>query len=214
MKNVVILALSVLLIVILISCDEPMPSRNDPGGVLTATFDAQYCIKIFQHFQQNAIRVRLVVRNVYDETLQDKAIFKNSFKITLPRERMIQKSFQFTPEMLKESWRYDRVSGLLTLNPGDTATFTYYWEFIDDAGINLVKSVFLTKPDVDCPGRITARREDFLIGGTFRLYQTIGADFAFTQRQIPVCWVSIYDPNCAPTGIDCPPMLIVRNYFD
>ncbi|MFH0990735.1 MAG: hypothetical protein V1799_12040 [bacterium] len=197
-----------------VSCDEPMPSRNDPGGVLTATLDARYYIKIMPHYQMNCMRIRVVLRNVYDKTLQDKAIFKNAFKITLPRERMIQKSFQLTPDMLKEYWLYDRASGLVTMNPGDTATFTYDWYFIDDQGIDLRNSVFQLQSDRTCPGRIIARREEFLVGGSFRLFQTAGTELLFTQRLVDVCWMNYYDVECPPAVTECGPITIVTNIFD
>ncbi len=180
-------------------CKESLPPRNDPADILQGTIEGLYVLTA----NENTLKLFLSVRNTYDETLQDTASLRGVFHIVLARDTSYQKTVALADSNLIEG-TYDRISGVLTLDPNAIVRLRYTWNFIDDYGRDL-REIFHYQPDPQCTDRQLALKEVFVLQGSIRVYRRTTILFP-TPVSFSLCYVSNFvDPRfCPPIRTDLP----------
>ena len=177
----------------LLSCSEHLPSYSDPSQILKGTFDCRYILSA----TENAVHLNLVVTNSFDETLQGEAVLKGSGMITLKRNAALRRSFSLSSVNLVHG-RYDNTTGILTLDPGESVTLRFVWNFAVDTGGDLTGSQFVYYPDSTCPQRLIAYEETFLLEGHVQVFDRIPT-IDFRPIEFSMCHVKTY----VPPGATC-----------
>lgn len=152
-----------------LSCDEALPSRQDPSSLFKARVQPFYVYSAFQ----NDVVVNLIAVNEFDETLNDRAGITGAITITSDRDTSIHKTIQLGPNNLIYG-KYDAVKGILTIDPGDSVIIQAVWDFTDDSGASLTNGFFSYHIDRTCRQRLIASSETFSIVGKTKLYSQLG----------------------------------------
>lgn len=148
------------------SCKEPLPNYRDPSDV----FDGQIQASYFYSPLTNALFVKMLIKNIFDETLDAPALFTGSLHITLARDPTIVKTFELSSADLIRG-KFDSNTGILTIESGETIEFAVSWNFVDDNFNDLGQNVFQYRTDPTCPLiRRIARQESFSIRGTLNVF--------------------------------------------
>ncbi|HEY4612968.1 MAG TPA: hypothetical protein VII11_08310 [Bacteroidota bacterium] len=186
-------------------CDESLPPYTEPEEFLGGRISGVYALSA----SSNALFVFLTVVNEFDETLQDRVLFRGSIEIASARNPSIRKTIDLNAANLSFSLssfnEYDRNSRLLTIDPGDSLVFVAAWDFTsDDNGVDLRRDLFVFFQDATCPGRCLARQEDFVLSGEITIFNERAPVLGKTL--FPVCFVSGFSPpNACPPIITSPP---------
>jgi hypothetical protein len=175
-----------------VSCDESLPQYQDPSTVLLGTVRAQYVIS----FTDNSLHGFFTVKNVYEETFQGQAPLSGTLVMTAKRNPKVQKTFHLTANNITYAANYDRATGVLTIDPGDSVVFSSTWNFIDDAGQDLRSTFFRYVADTSCDGRSIAPDETFLLEGSVKVYDRLpdvpGGPTEYTFCHVNI-WVGSHD---------------------
>lgn len=193
-------------------CDESLPVYQEPERILDGRIEGAYVLTI----QDNSLKVYLKIKNVFDETLQGQAILKGTVEIISARDPQVRKTLVVGPGNIISARGYERNTGRLTIDPGDTITLGVSWDFTaDDRGVDLRSNFFQYIKDVTCDSRCLAFTEDFILTGDITVYPQ-RAPLRMSVN-FPVCFVSRWiKPNFCPpiiTSAVCnlrPPQLAQR----
>lgn len=180
---------------LVLSCEESLPPYDDPREVVDGTVRGRY--ELF--FGDNRLKVDIFLVNTFDETFQARAFFEGEGVITLRRKPSVQKTFTITPDLFV-SGTYNRFTGILTMDPGDTVRLTYVWNFVDDNNRDLRDLEFQYVQDPSCPGRMIAREEMFVLRARVKVYDKI-REVVSAPWEFALCYVNpVVDPQvCPPT---------------
>lgn len=183
-----------------LSCDESLPSRDNTPKTFETTLSTQYFLAQFD----NSLKIYVTVKNVFDETLEDKAILKGTLELTLVRNPQIKKTIKLTTENIITAPKYNRETGVLTLDPGRSFVMGYSWDFQADSSVSLPDSIFKYYSDETCFGRKIAFQEDVLIKGELVVFKQAPLIVIYPTK-FSFCYVDrwIRPGSCPP--IECKP---------
>ena len=122
------------LLLILCSCEETLPLRNDPTNALTASVRKLY---VYNTPVENSLYFFLVVKNNYDETIESKAVIDGTLRIKWqpPADYTVgfvnEKNVKLTLKDM-QTGNYNAQNGLLRIGAGDSLVLMYRWDFVTD----------------------------------------------------------------------------------
>lgn len=178
----------------LFHCSESLPPYLDPRAVLSAHLKGAYVLTI----SENAMKVYLDIKNIFDETFEAPAVFEGDGEIALIRKPGVRKTFSLTAANVVLAPGYNRPSGILRLDPGDSIRVAFTWNFIDDLGTDLRNAEFLYVGDTSCQYRRIAYGERFSIRASFRVFDKIDT-ISEGPIEFIMCHVNVYVlPNYCP----------------
>lgn len=178
-------------------CDETIGPSEEPQRVFQTRIEGYYVLSI----SDNSLKIYLIVKNVFDETLQGPAIFKGSIEITSARAPSVRKSFTLTAANVISARGYDRTRSTFTFDSGDSIRVGVSWDFKTDEGRDLRKDFFSYIQDKTCQSRCLAFTEDFILKGNIQLFKQTTLAIAETTPY-SLCFVSGYVPPAV-----CPPII-------
>lgn len=182
------------------SCEGELPLYRDPSDVLEGKMDGFYALSL----TTNTLRVQLIVKNGFDETLQGAAIFDGQTVVTSTRDPNIHRSFSLSTANIIYARSYNAGSRVLTIDPGDSVKFEATWNFVDDNGTDLIAGFFRYQNDPTCPSRRIGLPEFFTLSGEINVFDRIRTVRA-RVKQFRLCHVNPYvAPNFCPPIFDCP----------
>lgn len=138
---------------ILAGCDESLPPREDPGNYFVSSLDTFYDFSV--NPSRNTLIFYLRVYNNYDETIEDDADIKGTLEIEwiIPDEQRppvnIKRTVSLKRDNIQFAKGFDRVRQRLTINPKDTISLYFLWDFKTDDGTYLYR-YFATRLDYSC----------------------------------------------------------------
>lgn len=187
------------------TCEEFLPAYREPETVLQSILSAQYILDP----GDNSLKVYLTARNVFDETFQARADVKGSIELVSLRDSTVRKTFPLSAANFIDAPGYNRTTGILTLNPNQTARLGISWNFVtDDAGRDIRREFFKYIEDPTCDGRCFALTEDWVIHGRVQLFEKTGTSVA-DSIQYALCFVNMYvrsgpEGGCASFDTNAP----------
>jgi hypothetical protein len=190
---VIILAFSFWMLM-MVSCEESLPPRQDPHMVLRPVLRAQYV----HDWNENGLRFYVELINTFDETLQDTAVFVGSVRVEMPRRPDMGRTLTVRRDSISTRRMYDPVNNIFTVDPGDTLRFLLRWDFKNDVGQSLTSFAFDYYNDTTCEGRRLAYEEVLLASGRITISRRLGE---VTLSQIPII-LCYKEPFIGPR--DCP----------
>ena len=195
----IVVAVSGLLV--LFGCDEQLPPYAKDPDVLAGTIRPNYVLSM----TENVLKVRIVVTNIYDETLEGSAVLNGYGQIVLARKRELRKTFQLTRSDRISGGSFNPQTGELIFDPGDSLVFQYTWDFITDDSTDLRTSEFQYYVDPSCPSRMIAYGERFEASATVAIFDRVAVVTPATVTST-VCYVTPYvAPNyCPPINTNQP----------
>ncbi|MEW5799787.1 MAG: hypothetical protein AB1728_12360 [Bacteroidota bacterium] len=103
---------------------------------------------------ENLLSIYLTIKypfGVFDETLQDRAILRADLEIVTNLRTGYRKDITLDDRDIVEirSYKYNKFTKTLTMDPGDVITFFYGWDFKDNDGFFL-PDIFTTQTDSTC----------------------------------------------------------------
>jgi hypothetical protein len=147
-------------------CNESLPPYRDPEHVFRSEIKPEYMF----YRTGNFLDVQLYVVNIFDETFSAPSLIQGSVEISLHKNPEYTRVFTLTPSDIRFG-KYISSTGILTMDPGDTLKLGIQWNFIDAAGRDLRQEVFQFVADPDCPARMIAQPETFMIKGDLKIYE-------------------------------------------
>ncbi|MBI3787373.1 MAG: hypothetical protein HY276_03860 [Ignavibacteriales bacterium] len=183
-------------------CDESLPTYQAPDKIFEGTLLPTYILSL----TQNTLSVQLIVRNIFDETFYAPGILKGTVEIVSAKDPSIRKTFAIGPTNVIRAPGYDRNTGMLLIDPGDTIRVGVQWNFkADDNGKDLRTQFFQYIIDSTCDlrakygfARGLAYTEDFILRGELKIYDQ-RAPVYFGPVTYSLCFVSRYvTSNCCP----------------
>lgn len=157
-----------LLLFVLYGCQESLPPYEDPRNVLKATISGRYVLSR----SENTIKIHLNIVNTFDETFEAKGIFEGTGKLISKRN----KDFVHTFKLSASHWargKYNPVTGILTMDAGDTLRLIYAWNYLDDQGRDARTMIFSYRVDPTCSVRLISLEETFMLQARIRVYEKI-----------------------------------------
>jgi len=136
---------------LLLSCDEQLPSREDPPSVLIPTISIEPGPAILED-SVNSGRggiVNMDVTNIYDEVLQDTAKIRGTLEIWMRTDPTKRATVTFDERALQNISSLFR--GVLTIRVNERIFFVHQWSHRTDEGEYFWRYVPLT-PKVDSQG--------------------------------------------------------------
>jgi hypothetical protein len=187
--------------IFLIACKESLPTRNDPTNLFYGYLDVKYSLL----WNENALRIGINVSNIYDETIQARASLQGTVDVTLISNTLYNKTIKFTDNNLVSTKKYNSATKELTLDPGDSITFVYTWNFVDNNNVDLTADVFRYYRDPDCTLRYIAYSESFAVSGTFQIIENLEI-VKLKPKVFNLCYVTNYvlPKYCGPPTTNCP----------
>ncbi len=186
-----LLAARIAILIAFMSCREALPVYREPQEILMGAAEGWYDFSL----TRNSLYVRAVIVNAFDETLEGKGPLRGTLQVVSARDTSFRKTFNLAAGDLTRG-DYDRTTGVLRIDPGDTVMFAAEWTWIDDAGRDLKASLFQYAQDLSCPGRLIARNEIFFLSGSFFIYDKTGTT-VLKRFSVSLCHVTHYDRNCS-----------------
>ena len=151
------------------ACSEHLPAYDDPSDLFSGTLEVRYVMA-----EHNEVLVTLMVRNRYDETLQDTAEFAGTCELTLLRNPSLRKTIALSSALLQ--WGdYDSRTRILTVDPGESIILAAHWDFICDDSTDLRTSVFRYIEDPTCRFRHVAQQEELEVRVSLTIFKQMPA---------------------------------------
>lgn len=171
------------------SCNETLPTYKMPHDVLKSRIEAEYVLSP----TDNSVKVYFVVVNTFDETLEGPGVLRGTISLTSARDPRIRRTYEVGPATLISARGYDRLTGMLRIDPGDSIRFLVSWNFINsDNGVDLRTGFFRYYGDLTCNGaaisRCFAYTEPFVIEANIKIYDQTAPQIA--SISYPLCFVS------------------------
>ncbi len=200
-------------------CDEPLPPYTEPEKILDGALTGLYIYPGLPNRPENKLAVYFTFTNEYEETLQDTVHFQGSIEIRSARIPAVKKTFQIGASNLHTgAERYDPITRILTIDPGESVSFTVSWDFIsDDNGVDARQVIFDFYTDPNCETHCRAAREDLAISGELFVFDERAPVIASVV--FPICYmvgapcvIPLTDPPClqppSPTWARCYPFAV------
>ncbi|MBI3787374.1 MAG: hypothetical protein HY276_03865 [Ignavibacteriales bacterium] len=180
------------------SCDEELPVYQAPNNRFAGALKPSYILTP----SNNEMSIELFVLNVFDETFQAPGILKGSIEIVSVKDPSVRRIFTLGSGNLIRTPEYNRTTGILTMDPGDTVHMGVTWLLDDERDKDLRIDFFRYVQDKTCPLRCLAYPEDFIITAELKLYDQ-RAPIRFGPLRYSFCLVS----NYVNPRFGCPPIL-------
>jgi hypothetical protein len=180
-------------------CSESLPVYQEPQKLFDGKIEGVYVLTI----SDNSMKVYLSVTNIFDETFEGQGILTGSIEIVSARDPNVRKTFSISGGNVMSARGYDRVTGRLLIDPGDTVRLGVSWNLVDDTGRDLRRDFFSYIQDSTCLEymRCLAFTEDFVLKGSVKLYDRTAPVLA-GPTAYSFCYVTKYvNPK------DCPPII-------
>ncbi len=186
-----------------ISCSESLPPYRSPEDIFEGKIWGKYVLTQ----NENCIKVYAAVRNLYDETVQSTAVLQGRIEIIWSKDMNIRKTVIINASNLVYARNYNRTTGVLTLDPGDSLCLEYSWDLVADNGVNLISSsseFFIYLPDTTCKsGRMIAREQTFMLRGELTVFSQVASvwfglttfTFCRVDRWVPVTGCPWINPD-------------------
>ncbi len=200
---VLVVAAAGLIVNILSGCDESLPPRNDPDELFAARISGHYIYSA----TNNGVGVTLSIVNTFDETFQETAVLDGYVRFTWQRNPALRKTVSIQGLQLTYARNYDRRTGLLTIDPGDSVTFFYFWDMTSDDGVFLPRS-FSYQPYTRCLNlMIQDETEYFTLIGMVRMFEKTGIT-KFGPTEFKLCsygtpYIDVRGCPGSPAGAPC-----------
>jgi hypothetical protein len=178
-------------------CDEELPPRNNPQNLLQCTMQVVYngAPNPKRGFPlKNAILILITLKsNYYDETIQGHGDFTGKLEIIWPSSPQRRKTVTLDKSLLTDNrrYKYDAETNIVTMDPGDEASFYYEWDWKLDGGDTLT-NFFPMNVDDDCvryeydkrghpiyywyPRRVS--EQSIIVKGQIRLFKELATVYA------------------------------------
>jgi hypothetical protein len=180
-------------------CSESLPVYQEPQKLFHGQIEGVYVLTI----SDNSMKVYLSVTNIFDETFDGQGVLTGSIEIGSARDPSVRKTFSITGANVISARGYDRTTGRLLIDPGDTLRLGVSWNLVDDTGRDLRRDFFSYIQDTTCleQMRCLAFTEDFVLKGSVKLYDRTAPVLA-GPTAYSFCYVTKYvNPK------DCPPII-------
>ncbi len=164
------------------SCDESLPPHNEPGTLFNGAISARYVSK------NQTLLINLTVKNIFDETLQDTANLTGSIQIVMSGAPEFHRAITIDRSRLTSRTQINPGSNVLTVNSGDSLTFSYQWDFTTDDNVRLPSDVFVKVPDTQFAGRFVSLPVSFLLSASIQVFTRTSLVTLF-----PATFVFVYD---------------------
>ena len=151
------------------SCHDTLPPRLDPKNVFEGTLEGRYVLR--EH--ENNVEACIVIRNIFDETLQSTALLNGSLRITLKSDTSYHTTAALGPSLLTLA-NYDSSTNILTIDPGAPIHLRYVWNFIDDMGRDLRHTKFVYANDPSCQYRMITGDVTVTLAGELKVFDHTG----------------------------------------
>ena len=187
-----------ILLIFLYGCDESLPPKDIPQKLFEGKISPEYILT----GQENVLRVRFILKNIFDETLEGKLLLDGMFEIQSNKNPDLKKSEKFNLSQLTYAKNYNPITNQLRLDPGDSITILYSWNFLSNDSIDLTKEFFNLQTDPACTIRMVAREETFRFNADIQIFKEISPAI-FSQKEYSFCYTNIWvrQGSCPP--IDC-----------
>lgn len=188
-----------ILIFLFFSCKETLPPYLSPERVLVGDVGGLYVLTA----SDNSVKLYFTVRNVFDETLQGPAKLAGKIQIVLGRNPQVRKTAVLGVSNILYARSYDRQTGVITLDPGDSIRLGYSWDLVDDNGIDLRTSFFSYVSDPTCPDSLPETRritleEKFQISGELLVFDRTG-QVVPAPKELAFCYATNWvNPKYCP----------------
>jgi hypothetical protein len=150
-----------------VSCNESLPSYEEPKSLFAGTLTPEFRYR-------SGLWVHIDVRNTFDETLQGRERLTGTLEIVLMRDQQYRKTVALNSDFIVASAGVTRSYDQVTVNWGDTLKLLYKWDFYDDNGNFLPVDVFHVHGEPGFPDILVADPELFLIRGSFQVFDKRG----------------------------------------
>jgi len=193
-------------------CSESLPVYQEPQKLFDGKIEGAYALTIID----NSMKVYLSVTNIFDETFEGQGVLTGSIEIVSARDPNVRKTFSISGGNVISARGYDRATGRLVIDPGDTLRLGVSWNLVDDTGRDLRRDFFSYIQDATCLEytRCLAFTEDFVLKGNVKLYDRTAPVLA-GPTAYSFCYVTkwINPKDCPPitTSAPCnlrPPQLV------
>ena len=203
--------LPVAALALLRSCSEQLPVRVEPTDVLSGSIRGEYLFNP----TENLMMVSVTIRNDYEETLDGTALFDGTIRIVASGDTSIHKTQVMNASNVSFTRvkRWNPLTRQLTLDPGDTLTVIYKWNFIDDGGRNLILSYFRYWPHPDCPDfRLKADSATFELMAEIRLFEKTNLVTAGPTKFLICHVMGLFNiQGCPPIRADIPCFVLPKD---
>jgi len=188
------------------ACDEELPPVNNPQDLFSGTATVQYRYDPTVRPTTSSIDIYIVIKNYYDETLDDFAALNGSIRIEwlAPSEErgsiVPVRTDQLTTGNLFAAKGYNYLNNRLSIDPGDSIVLRYRWNLKTDDSTSLIKQVKYTY-DRDCLVSVCggdagyrgiSGRQPFRVNANITVFQRSGT-VAMKTKEFSVCWIQ---PHC------------------
>ncbi len=198
----------------LASCDESLPARKNIDHLFTSTITSSF----YRENGTNYIRLLYTVKNYSDETIQENAVLNGSMEVTWipsrpeesPTGINMTRSFLFSKDHIFTSKGYDRTTGKLLMEPGDSIVFFVQWNLKTNDS-TFLPSYWGTVNDNQCSvlyangftgsRRITLRQR-FSISGQVKLFDKLAILFS-PPSMVEQCYVAPFVQEVNPPTSPC-----------
>lgn len=132
---------------LLLSCDESLPPREIPPQLFSAETNAVYDYypgKTPETYR-NHIKIFVLIKNMYDETIQDTLNFFGTMRINWETQQPFdtlfskEKTVDLNRSHIKYMKQYDPSTKIVTIDPSDSILIEYDWNFVTNDSSNLLK---------------------------------------------------------------------------
>lgn len=124
------ICISALGVLILTSCNEVLPARDDLNGLFTTSVSSGF----YRSSGVNFIRFFVTIKNTTDETIEERADMSGTVSITwVPADAgqkpavNIQRTMSLTKNNIFRAQGYSASTGMLRILPNDSVVFAMYW---------------------------------------------------------------------------------------
>jgi len=184
---------SLVLLLLLLSCDEHLPPREDPTRLFSARLAVSWSLTAIE----NIITLRLILVNTYDEIIEGTEEIEGKVSIALARDPTYTREYVLSGLKIDHASFYNPVTGSLSIPPGDSISFFLRFDWMDGTGRDM-RSLLRYIEDPTCPGRRIADRETFIIHGEARLFPRIAAATAIPMM-FEICHADVWvNPKFCP----------------
>lgn len=126
---VLVVIAAVLLVNIISGCDESLPPRGNPSELFSARISGHY---IYSQ-KANGIGITVSIVNAFDETFQETALLDGYVQFVWQRNPSLRKTVSMQGLQLTYARNFNHQTGILTIDPGDSVTFFYFWDLNSDS---------------------------------------------------------------------------------
>jgi hypothetical protein len=128
-------------------CDESLPPRESPPEIFSMIVRADYDYYPRGLQARNQIKYNIVLKNIYDETIQDTLDFQLNARLewfggpVTINDTVTQnvKTVTVGRSAITYMKKYNPSTGIVTIDPGDSLVLEYSWNFVNDDSVLLLQ---------------------------------------------------------------------------